>query len=82
MSLSNTEEWSVCQWTHIINGQFVRFYVFNSRLSFNSVVVQDWYQSVPVGSTPTPDPYPHPNGGQTLGTHRSCPTFRYINMLQ
>ena len=36
---------------------------------FNSVVVQDWYQSVPVQSAPTPDPYPHSNGGHTLGTH-------------
>ena len=26
----------------------------------------------------TPDPYPHPNGGQTLGTHRSCPQILYI----
>ena len=45
-----------------------------SWLRFNSVVVQDWYQSVPVRSTPTPDPYPHSNGGQTFGTHWSCPT--------
>ena len=44
-----------------------------------NVVVQDWYQSVPVRSTLTPDPYPHSNGGQTLGTHRSCPPCRYIN---
>ena len=47
---------------------------FNSQLRFNSVVVQDWYQAVPVRSTPTPDPYPHSNRGQTLGTHWSCPT--------
>ena len=45
-----------------------------SRLRFNSVVVQDWYQSVPVQSTPTPDPCTHSNGGLTLGTHWSSPT--------
>ena len=22
-----------------------------------------------------PEPYPHSNGGQTLGMHRSCPTI-------
>ena len=41
----------------------------------NSVVVQDWYKSVPVQSTSTPDPYPHSNGGHTLGMHQSCPTI-------
>ena len=55
---------------------------FNSRLRFNSVVVQDWYQSVPVRSTLSPDPYPHSNRGQTLGTHRSCPPFHNMYTLQ
>ena len=50
-----------------------RFYEVMTTLPMNSVVVQDWYQSVPVRSTPTPDPYPHSNRGQTLGTHWSCP---------
>ena len=47
----------------------------------NSVVVQNWYQSVPVRSTPTPDPYPHSNRGQTLGTHWSCPPFSVTLMI-
>ena len=47
---------------------------FNFQLKLISVEVQDWYQSFPERSTPTPDPYPHSTGGQTLGMHWTCPT--------
>ena len=62
-------------WTCRLRNFKVHLQNIFSRLRFNSVVVQDWYQSVPVLSTLKPDPYPHAIGGQTLGTHWSCPTF-------
>ena len=47
---------------------------FKSWLRFNLVVVQYWYQSVPVRSKHS-WPFSTINRGQTLGTHWSCPTF-------
>ena len=74
------------KWFRVNKGIFYRFLPRYKHFHYMkkdtcSILVQDWYQSIPVRSTPTPDPYLHSNGGQTLGTHWFCPPFRYMDRL-